>query len=125
MGTSHFLLEIVSYFNVAAPKGNKNAVGHDGSKSGRKSAYEEFNEAKWASEVWNLDQKRTELQAKIESGVYSVRDMFLYKCLSGEVKLLLALSNKLLPDKIDMTSEGSPIRYINVVRASDNNKPTR
>lgn len=92
---------------MGAPKGNKNAEGKD---SGRKSAYQEKQDATWHAEKWELDQYRKELERKIASGVYSVRDMFLYKALDGNERILTIFANKLLPDLVKHSGdEENPI----------------
>lgn len=97
-----------------------NPNGNPGNKGGgRKNAYEEKKDVEWASNVWVLDQDKDVLETKIASGKFSVRDMFLYKCLTGNERMIQTLANKLLPDQVDVTSGGSPVRIINVIRKSN------
>jgi len=85
-------------------KGNKNAR--------RPSAYEEVRNAIWHQRAWEQDSLLPALTAKIESGSYSVRDMFLFKALGGNERVLSIFANKLLPDLVDMTSKGEKLNQI-------------
>lgn len=90
---------------MGAPKGNKNAKGNV-SRAGRKSAYAEFLDAQWHKQMWDgvpregdnlegVDAKG--LADKIAGGYYSVKDMFLYKALTGNERILAVFADKLLP----------------------------
>lgn len=95
--------------HMAAPKGNKNGRGKKGA-SGRPSAYAEVQNAHWHSEKWEKEQEVEKLAAKIKTGVYSVRDIFLYKALTGSEKILGIFADKLLPDLVDIrTPDGVQI----------------
>lgn len=90
---------------MAAPKGNKNGLGNRG--GGRVSEKEEH----WHLDKWRKDTLIKELAAKIESGCYSVRDMFLFKALTGNEKLMTVLANKLLADLHEVAGkDGGPIQ---------------
>lgn len=95
-----------------APKGNDYAKGNKG--GGRKSAYEEATSAIWHAERWELDNFREELRKKVESGVHSVRDVFLLKALDGNERILGIFANKLLPDLVDHTSKGEKMAPTNI-----------
>ena len=61
----------------------------------------------WHKEKWELDQVVADLQKKIDSGVYSVRDVFLFKALVEKNDRILGIfADKLLADLVDMTSQG-------------------
>lgn len=85
---------------MSAPKNNKNALGNRG--GGRKSAFEEMKEAKWLKTVWNRDFDVGSLQKKVESGTYSVRDIFLLNALSGQPAALKVMADKILPGRDEM-----------------------
>ena len=89
---------------MANPKGNP------GNKGGRRpSAYEEFKNAQWHADKWELDSNVPELQAKLKTGHYSVRDVFLAKALQGNERILGIFANKLLADLVDVTSKGEQV----------------
>ena len=95
-------------------KGNKVAKGNKG--GGRKSAYEEFLDAQWHKGVWDNPTALEELGKKIASGVYSVRDIFLYKALAGKSDRVLGIfANKILPDISMMISPTGNDVQINLV----------
>lgn len=93
-----------------APKGNQFAKGNPG--GGRKSAYKEQKEAVYLRDKWQNDVLVFELQAKIDSGKYSIRDMFVLKALQGNEKVLQICANKIIPDLHDVSSLGAPIAGI-------------
>lgn len=90
---------------MGAPAGNQNAISNKG--GGRRSAYQEAESALWHSEKWEIDSDVPSLQAKLKSGKYSVRDVFLAKALQGNEKILGIFANKLLPDLHDVRTTGS------------------
>lgn len=93
------------------PKGRKE--GNPGNKGGsRKSAYEERKDADWLYNVWHNIQNLQKLTMKIQSGMFSVKDMVLFKAMSGNDAILNNLANKALPDKLDFTSGGKPIKTV-------------
>lgn len=82
---------------MGAPKGNRNGKGN--SNSGRKSAYQEFLDAQWHNEKWFKNTDMGKLAKKIQSGKYSVRDIYLYKALTAKSDRILAdFGDKILPD---------------------------
>ncbi len=76
--------------------GNKNAVGNRG--GGRKSAYQELADAALLREMFFGEFSRDELQAKIRSGEYSLKDRFVSEAFTGNERMLLALFNKAFPE---------------------------
>lgn len=105
---------------MAAPKGNKNAKGK---KVGRKSAYEEKQTAQWHAEKWEIDTDIPELKSKIESGKYSVRDMFLAKALQGVPRILAIFADKILPNiSMLIGPNGGPIQIDLVGEAKKRSK---
>lgn len=94
--------------NMPAPIGNKNALGNRG--GGRKSAYDEIKEAEWLAEAWNCDQDVETLRKKIEEEkIHSVKDILLWKALNGNVSALKRFADAILPSKVEMRSENTPI----------------
>ena len=83
---------------MGAPEGNKNAVGNKG--GGRKSAYQEKANAELLHEMFFTPQDREEIQAKLKTGKYSLKDLFVSKGYAGNERVLLALFNKNFPDDL-------------------------
>lgn len=72
---------------MSAPIGNQNALGNRG--GGRKSAYDEYKDARWLSEAWSNPVLIEELKNKIEvERCYSPQEMFLWKALNGDAAIL-------------------------------------
>lgn len=92
---------------MAFEKGHKKSVGNKG--GGRASAYQELQEAVWHADAWKIDSDVPALQAKLKTGKYSVRDVFLAKALQGNERILGIFANKLLPDLVDHTTGGQPL----------------
>jgi hypothetical protein len=78
--------------------GNQNAVGNKG--GGRKSAYQENADATLLREMFLNPMSRDEIQAKLKSGKYSLKDLFVSKGYSGNERVLLALFHKYFPDDL-------------------------
>lgn len=94
---------------MAFEKGHKKSIGNKG--GGRASAFEEFKEAVWHAEKWEIDSDVPALQAKLKTGSYSVRDVFLAKALQGNERVLGIFANKLLADLVDIRGkDGGPIQ---------------
>jgi hypothetical protein len=83
---------------MAAPEGNQNAIGNRG--GGRKSAYQEGSDAALLREMFLTPMSRDEVQAKLKSGKYSLKDLFVSKGYAGNERVLLALFNKNFPDDL-------------------------
>jgi hypothetical protein len=78
--------------------GNQNAVGNKG--GGRKSAYQENADASMLREMFLTPMSRDEVQAKLKSGKYSLKDLFVSKGYAGNERMLLALFHKYFPDDL-------------------------
>ena len=78
--------------------GNQNAVGNKG--GGRKSAYQENADAKLLREMFLNPMSRDEIQTKLKSGKYSLKDLFVSKGYAGNELVLLALFHKYFPDDL-------------------------
>lgn len=83
---------------MAAPKGNKNAIGNRGGGS------HTVKETIWHKEKWELDTFVCELEDKVESGTYAIRDIWLLKALQGNDKILRQAADKVLANLLDVTS---------------------
>lgn len=81
---------------MAAPKGNKNGLGN---KGGRRPSEKEM---EWHKEKWESDSLVKELEKKIESKVYSVRDVYLLRALKGDKIILKNLADKVLANLHDI-----------------------
>ncbi len=94
---------------MSAPKGNTYAKDNRG--GGRKSAYEELQDAEWLERVWNMPQNYDALKERIEvTKQYSARDAFLYRALNGSDAVLRSMADKLLASKaeIDLNASVQP-----------------
>lgn len=99
---------------MAFQKGHKHSVGNKG--GGRASAFEELKSAVWHSEKWELESDVPSLQAKLKTGKYSVRDVFLAKALQGNERILSIFANKLLADLVDVRGkDGAELKAGNVL----------
>lgn len=95
-------------------KQNKGVKGNKG--GGRASAFEELKSAVWHSDKWELDSDVPALQAKLKTGKYSVRDVFLAKALQGNERVLTIFANKLLADLVDVRGkDGAELKAGNVL----------
>lgn len=84
---------------MGALPGNKNGRGNH--NSGRKSAYQEMQNAQFLIDVFFGDLSLKEIKKKIKSGKYNVSDRFVERALSREgTKHQLAIVQKIFPDKI-------------------------
>ncbi len=80
---------------AGAPKGNKNAIGNKGGGS------HTVKDQIWHKEIWNEDTHVRELEAKIATGVYSVREVYLLKALKADTVILKNLADKVLASLMD------------------------
>lgn len=94
---------------MGAPKGSKNALGNKG--GGRKSAYQELADATEAHRIFFQEQSQAELEAKIQSGVFSLADRFKLTGMEGDTVVLVTAIKKAVPDvaKIDHTTNGKDL----------------
>ena len=89
---------------MGAKPGNKNAAGSKG--GGRKSAYQEGIDAQFLIDVWTQPQRVDEIQKRLKAKFCSLSDVFLLKAFGGNDTVLLAIFNKLYPDRIDPLAAG-------------------
>lgn len=67
----------------------------------------------WHKEKWEEDSQVRVLEAKIASGVYSVRDVYLLKALKADTVILKNMADKVLADLHDVRGEdGGPLGVI-------------
>lgn len=81
---------------MGAPEGSKNALGNKG--GGRKSAYQERADAIMLEKMFLEEMSKEEVQQKLASGKYSLKEVFVSKAFAGNERMLLAMFNKLFPD---------------------------
>ena len=97
---------------MGLPKGT-NAGNHGmPGRSGRKSAYQENADATLLREMFLNPMSRDEIQAKLKSGRYSLKDLFVSKGYAGNERVLLALFHKYFPDNLlvgQQANEGEEI----------------
>lgn len=90
-------------------------VGNPNNKGGgRKSAYEERQDAIWHEDLWKNVQDIDGLIAKVKSRKYAARDIASLKILQGNERLLGRLMDKLVPSKIDITTLGEAMKTENL-----------
>lgn len=87
--------------NKVLPKNMKKGAG----KTGRPSAFIEESNADKLKKAWSENTDKQKLLVKIQSGNYSVWDMYLFKALIGDERILVKFGDKLLPDKIDISGD--------------------
>lgn len=66
----------------------------------------------WHRERWELNNKVKELEAKIASGIYAIRDVWLLKALKGNDQILKQAADKNLADLHDVTSAGEAVQPV-------------
>ena len=93
------------------PKGNPGNKGGKPGFSGRPSVKETM----WHKDKWEQESLLNALETKIASGRYSIRDMWLYKALRGDIAILKQAADKVLADLHDVSTAGEPIRMINYI----------
>lgn len=92
---------------MGAPKGSKNALGNKG--GGRKSAYQELADATEAYRIFFHEHSQEELEEKIRSGTFSIKDRFLLTAMEGDTNVITKAYHKAVPDNVDVTSKGESI----------------
>ena len=85
-----------------APAGNQNAKGNRG--GGRKSAYQEKQDADWLHELWEKEWDKADVTRKLKSGKISAKMVFVAKLIGGNERLLSDVFKKLVPDKMDLSA---------------------
>jgi len=88
---------------MSAPKGNKNGLGNSG---GRRPTQKEET---WHLAKWQEDSLVEELERKILSKKYAIRDMWLLMALKGNDKIIRQAADKVLATLIGGTGENGEI----------------
>lgn len=83
------------------PNAHGNWHGQKG-RSGRKSMYEERQDAIWHEDIWKNAQDIDSLINRIKSRKYAARDIAALKILQGDKTLIAKFMDKLIPTKIDI-----------------------
>lgn len=82
-------------------------VGNPGNKGGgRKSAYQELADAKLLWEVFTKPMTVEKIKKRIESGKYSIKDVWILKARQGNEKFIQQIVHKLFPDRKEIGGEG-------------------
>jgi len=97
---------------MGAPKGSKNALGHNGKGTGRKPLPVEMAQRQKETELMYEQQDVEEVLTRIKQKKYSVRDAMLAKELKGNESLIGKHYQKVVPDKVDVTSGGEKMGII-------------
>ena len=84
---------------MGAPKGNKNAVGKN---VGRKSAYQEHQDARELHDLWEKEHDIESLINKIKGKKFNARTRFVLRILQGKDSALIELFRKIFPDKLNV-----------------------
>lgn len=82
---------------MSNPKGNPGNKG-----GGRKSAYQELKDALDTQAMFFNDFEQEVIEQKIRTGKFSIKDRYILTAMEGDTKILQSISNKVLPDKIDI-----------------------
>ena len=85
-------------------EGNKFALGNKG--GGRKSAYQERASAQALIDIWEGKYSEQELKEIIKSGKYGAMHIFAAKAMSGDVKVLNKIADKLYANRQTMELGG-------------------
>ena len=102
---------------MGAPKGNRNAAGTPGGKStGRKSKYQEMQDATFLWDIFLNKYSIDEIKTKLRRGKFSIKDVWISKLVGGNERLLSLLVQKLFPDKLEAKHEGNFILESNIPR---------
>lgn len=98
------------------PKGNPGNKG-----GGRKSAYQELADATEAYRIFFQDHDQEELERKIGSGKFSIKDRFLLNAMEGDTPTVLKAYHKAVPDNVDITTKGKelPTPILNALPSDD------
>ncbi len=103
---------------------NKGTLGNKG--GARLSEKEKI----WHKEKWEEDNQVRELEAKIATGCYSVRDVYLLKALKADTVILKNMADKVLANLVDVKSDGKQLEASTIQlnylkpRADDDNDQT-
>ncbi len=88
---------------MGAPLGNKNAVGNKG--GGSKTVYAKQADAEFLWRMFFEELKKDEVMAKLKSGKYSLKDVWISKGYGGNERVLSEIFKKLFPENINLWDE--------------------
>ena len=95
--------------------GRRNNKGTKGNKGGRPPTKRDY---VWHQGKWEVDSNVEQLQAKLKTGKYSVRDVFLAKALQGNERILGIFADKLLAALVDLRGkDGQDLPLVEAVSA--------
>lgn len=104
---------------MAAPKGNKYALGGPG--GGRKSAYQEFQQAKRLWAIWTQPETLEEMQRLHAEGKDTLEIIHALRGAEGSERVLNEMFRKLYPETVKHQGDiENPVRFIQVVEDNGN-----
>lgn len=84
---------------MGLPKGTNNGAKGVKGKSGRKTLPVERANAEMLEQMFLNEMSKEEVQKKLASGKYSLKEVFVSKAFAGNERMLIAMFNKLFPDQ--------------------------
>ena len=97
------------------PRGRP-GVGNPGNRGGgRKSAYKEYADARALIDIWEGRKTQEELKKIIKSGKYGAKHVFAAKCMSGDIKALSKIVDKLYANKHDIVQKNIEVKEVDPV----------
>src|SRR3990167_5309331 len=87
---------------MGLPKGTNNGAHGVKGRSGRKSIGQEKADYEMLEKMFLQEMAKEDVQKKLASGKYSIKDVFVSKAFAGNEKFITAMFNKLFPDKQDI-----------------------
>lgn len=87
--------------------------------SGRKSAYQELRDALDTQGMFFNDIDLELLEQKVRTGKFSIKDRYILTALEGDTKILQSISNKVLPDKINIKGDLTISQVLDQLDTSD------
>lgn len=96
--------------------------GQSGNRRGRPTAHAEKANVEDLYRLWIDDTELAKIKAKVKSGTYSLRDMFVLKAAGGSETLLKEILKRVHPESLDLNASGE-IRVI-VTNYADNQPAT-
>lgn len=80
--------------------------GQSGNKRGRPTAGAEKANVEELHRLWYDDGELAKIKAKVKSGVYSLRDMFILKAAAGDASLLKEVMKRIHPETLNLDAQG-------------------
>ena len=98
-------------------KGHKLSVGNKGGS--RRSAYQEKRDAEWHADIWKHQQDVDALIEKVKGRKYAGRDIAALKLLQGDKYIIGKFMDKLVPNLVDVSSNGETLSVVVMNYADD------